>query len=123
MGTVQDVTELRAIKRELRDRERRLADAQALARFGSWWLDVAQDRLHWSDELCRIAGRPTSSSPTVGEFLAMIHPEDVSMLTERIGEAREARFSDTASTGSSGLTERFVMSTRAGSVALTRRGR
>jgi len=83
----RDLTERLARSAELREREQQLAYAQAVAHLGSWELDVAGDRLIWSDELCRIAGRPLGSTPTVAEFLSMIHPDDLPLLSAQVDDA------------------------------------
>ncbi len=63
---------------ELRERERRLAEAQRLARTGSWDWDIAADRASWSDELYRILGlEPQEVAASRAELLMRIHPDDV----------------------------------------------
>jgi diguanylate cyclase (GGDEF)-like protein/PAS domain S-box-containing protein len=94
-GTVQDITERKHAEQQVRDRERQLADAQALAHFGSWEMDLTTDRLQWSDEMCRIAGAPLGSTPTYAEFMALVHPDDRRALEERVRAARQSLFSDT----------------------------
>ena len=83
IGTVQDVTALRATEHRLRtseqalrDHEQLLKDAQELAHVGSWEWDVSGERVMLSDELCRILGRPVGSRPTRDQFLGVIHPDD-----------------------------------------------
>jgi diguanylate cyclase (GGDEF)-like protein/PAS domain S-box-containing protein len=49
---------------------------QALANIGSWEWDLSQERMVWSDELCRIFAQPSGFSPTFDEFLGLVHPED-----------------------------------------------
>lgn len=80
--------ELEQRERALRDRERMLAESQAIAHVGSWALDLGEGRLTWSDELCRIAGQPLGTRPTVDEFLAMVHPEDRHLLGGQIAQAK-----------------------------------
>lgn len=65
----------------LRQSEQRLQQAQTVAHIGSWHLDLAQDRLTWSAEACRIFGRPTAPR-TYEEFLACIHPDDHAALKQ-----------------------------------------
>ena len=38
--------------------QRQLAEAQRIAQVGSWEWDLGTDELAFSDELCRIFGRP-----------------------------------------------------------------
>lgn len=84
---IRDVSEReRAEARSLR-RETQLAEAEHIAQVGSWLRDLAHDRLHWSDELYRIAGQsPDSFEPTVEAFMGLLHPEDrapVRAITDR----------------------------------------
>jgi PAS domain S-box-containing protein len=73
----QDVTAEREAERILHERERQLAEAQAIARLGSFEWDLASDRLIWSAELSRIYGLGTDrSSGSFAEFVERIHPED-----------------------------------------------
>jgi formate hydrogenlyase transcriptional activator len=53
-----------------------LAEGQRLAHTGSWVLK-ADGFEHWSSELFRIHGlEPTRKAPSLGEYLALVHPED-----------------------------------------------
>jgi hypothetical protein len=57
--------------------ERQLADAQLLARVGSWEWDIPAGAVWWSDELYRIYGlEPQSIVPSYGDFLERVHPAD-----------------------------------------------
>jgi PAS domain S-box-containing protein len=57
--------------------ERQLADAQLLARVGSWEWDIPGDAVWWSDELYRIYGlEPQSIVPSYEDFLERVHPAD-----------------------------------------------
>ncbi|HET9104557.1 MAG TPA: PAS domain S-box protein [Solirubrobacteraceae bacterium] len=56
------------------------AETQNLAHVGSWELDLRSGRAVWSDELCRIFGRPVGRAPTWDEFIADVHPEDRSLV-------------------------------------------
>ena len=57
--------------------EAQLKEAQRMARLGSWELDLASNRLTWSDEIYRIfeidAGKFEASYET---FLKAVHPDD-----------------------------------------------
>lgn len=60
----------------LRESEDDLNRAQAVAKIGSWRLDVQQNVLHWSAEAYRIFGIPQGTPLTFEVFLASLHPED-----------------------------------------------
>ena len=49
-GTVQDITDSMLIEQALRDSERSLEAAQALAHVGSWDYDIVEDSVRYSDE-------------------------------------------------------------------------
>ena len=61
---------------ELRQNRIDLNRAQAVARMGSWRLDVQRDELLWSDENYRIFGVPKGTPLTYETFLGTVHPED-----------------------------------------------
>lgn len=63
--------------RRLVESERRLREAEQLAKIGSWELDLVNNELHWSDEIYRIFDTtPQSFGATYDAFLGFIHPED-----------------------------------------------
>ncbi|HWR52951.1 MAG TPA: PocR ligand-binding domain-containing protein [Bryobacteraceae bacterium] len=54
-----------------------LSRAQEIAHLGSWELDLASDRLSWSDEVYRIFGlQPQEFGATYEAFLKAVHPDD-----------------------------------------------
>jgi PAS domain S-box-containing protein len=65
------------LAQRLQRAERQLADAQLLARVGSWEWDIPANVVWWSDELYRIYGlEPRSIVPSYDDFLERVHPED-----------------------------------------------
>jgi PAS domain S-box-containing protein len=60
----------------LRDSQKDLNRAQAVANTGSWRLDVRQNELLWSSETYRIFGIDEGTPLTYETFLANVHPDD-----------------------------------------------
>jgi PAS domain S-box-containing protein len=54
LGTCQDVTERKRIDEKLSQGQALIGMAGRLARIGGWAVDLAEDRLVWSDEACAI---------------------------------------------------------------------
>jgi diguanylate cyclase (GGDEF)-like protein/PAS domain S-box-containing protein len=75
VGNLRDVTERVALLERVELDRRRLADAQAAARLGSFELDLDTGDLTRSDELCRILGVPIGSDANTSE-LGIVHPDD-----------------------------------------------
>jgi diguanylate cyclase (GGDEF)-like protein/PAS domain S-box-containing protein len=77
MGTVQDVTQARALERELREEQRRLADAQRVARVGTWEWEPGSGRVVWSDMMQELYGiQSASCQATYQTYLSLVHPDD-----------------------------------------------
>ncbi|MGA8258533.1 MAG: response regulator [Nocardioides sp.] len=74
---VTEHTERHRLHAALIDREQQLADAQQIAKLGTWWWDIPTDEVWWSDELYRMYGLvPGELEPTFEGFLAHVHPDD-----------------------------------------------
>lgn len=78
MTSRRRATELaREMTKDLRASEARLAEAQHMARLGSWALHPETGRMDWSAETCRILGMDRwSDAPLYDDFLKRIHPDD-----------------------------------------------
>lgn len=81
--------ELEEANQELRTQaQSQLAEAQALARLGSWEWDMERDKVTWSDEMYRLYGlEPGSTEISYERFRAMLHPEDRDIATEHVGHS------------------------------------
>ncbi len=85
---VLDLTERSEAEAARELNEAKLAEAQQIARLGSWEWEIATDRVTWSDELYRIYGvRPDRFSGSYGSNLDRVHADD---------RARVARVIETA---------------------------
>ncbi|NUT94601.1 MAG: PAS domain S-box protein, partial [Saccharothrix sp.] len=75
-GTIQDVTEARALERQLRDDRRRLADAQRAAQLGVWEWNLQTGDVVWSDMLADLFGVPRDEHTRYQTYLDLVHPDD-----------------------------------------------
>lgn len=91
LGWLQRVTpytERRALLETLRDREHQLAQAQEIARLGSWDLDLATDVVTWSEQLYRIFGLdPATFTVSRESFIEAVHPDDRDHVRAQVAEA------------------------------------
>ncbi len=72
----EDVTTRVEMERLLRESREDLDRAQAVARTGSWRLDVNRNKLTWSAETFRMFGISPETPLTYESFLAAVHPGD-----------------------------------------------
>jgi len=82
--------ELQRNNETLRDSERKLKEAEQLARIGYWERDLVADRITTSEETRRILGRQ-SQSISRAELQEMIHVDDRQLQGQRLTEAFEGR--------------------------------
>jgi diguanylate cyclase (GGDEF)-like protein/PAS domain S-box-containing protein len=76
-GSVHDITERKAMERAVRDSQWMLQEAQRIAHVGSWDVDIAHDKLTWSDEIFRIWEiDKTQFKADFAAFLDTVHPQD-----------------------------------------------
>ena len=84
------LTERASVENRLERARARLAEAQEVARIGSWVWDVGADRVIWSDELYRLYGiEPQSVDLTYESFLAGVHPDDRERVASALTRALE----------------------------------
>lgn len=76
-GYLMDITDRKHSEEALQESESDLRQAQAVAKTGSWRLDINQDELRWSDENYRIFGIPKGTPLTYETFLSTVHPDDL----------------------------------------------
>ncbi len=78
-GTLQDITERKAAEDALLRHERRLAEAQRIAKIGSWEWNLRTDQVWWSEETYHIFGvRYQDYVPSFESNAKFIHPDDLS---------------------------------------------
>jgi PAS domain S-box-containing protein len=85
IANFRDITERKQVEAALSEKERLLSESQRIAQLGSWSWEIATGLVLWSEESYRIYGlTPSSSKPTVENFLSLIHPEDLPAMQEWI---------------------------------------
>jgi diguanylate cyclase (GGDEF)-like protein/PAS domain S-box-containing protein len=83
-----NITEYKQTENRLRQSENNLANAQRISHLGSWELDLVTNELCWSDEIYRILGKkPQSLKANYNDFIKVIHPEDLTMVTDEMNAA------------------------------------
>ena len=76
LGVFRDVTEQRHAEEALRDSDRFLKSSQQIARLGCWTLDLATNRVVWTEELYKMCGfDPTLPPPPYTEHMKLFTPE------------------------------------------------
>jgi PAS domain S-box-containing protein len=74
--TIAGAIQRRRAEETLQESQSSLNRAQEIAHIGSWEWDIAESRLHWSDELYRIFGIDPQTELTYDGIVARIHPDD-----------------------------------------------
>ena len=82
--TIHDVTDRKRTEAVLRRQEAELAEAQAVAHFGSFVWDLASDTIRGSAELFRIYGVEPQSAVRSIHLLERVHPDDAELVRRTI---------------------------------------
>ncbi|HEU4617959.1 MAG TPA: diguanylate cyclase, partial [Gammaproteobacteria bacterium] len=82
-GTLQDITNRKAIETTLRLIEQRYKEAQRLAKIGNWEWNLVTGENWWSEELYEILEEdPEAYAASFENFIARVHPDDRRFLIE-----------------------------------------
>lgn len=85
---VREVVERKEAEHQLRLSERQLAEAQRMARMGSWEWSIADNEVRWSDEMFRIYDREPQEGPISFDVaVESILPEDLERIRLHVEEA------------------------------------
>lgn len=109
-GTMQDITAAKALETHLREAQGLLHMAARMGRLGAWTYVAGQERMTWSDELCRLCEVDIGFAPTleqVGAFFAPGHRPQARSTLERCLDAGEGFDVETPVTLASGRTRWF----------------
>lgn len=92
LGIYEDITERKNAEERLIKSEKRLKEAQRLALLGDWEMDLASNRLSWSEEVFNIFEiDPEQFAATYDAFLDAIHPEDREAVNKAYSESLRSR--------------------------------
>ncbi len=82
-GTCTDIHELKESENVLREKQRLLADSQAIAHVGSWIADINTNTVTWSDETFLLYGLPVTDQPLIFEqVFDLLHPDDIALMQD-----------------------------------------
>jgi PAS domain S-box-containing protein len=76
VAVVHDISVRKKREEKLRENQNDLNRAQAVAKTGSWRMNVQHNVLLWSDENHKIFGIPQGTPLTYESFLSVVHPQD-----------------------------------------------
>ncbi len=83
-----DITDQVKARRAAADSQKRLQEAVAIARLGSWEWDVPANKIVWSPQLVAMFGADPEHPPAdYAAYLALLHPEDRAMVDARVQKA------------------------------------
>jgi len=84
--------ERRLAEEQLRKSEAQLAQAQQIARLGSWEWDLKANKVTWSEETRRLYGyRPEDFGSSMANCLERVHPDDVARVNEVLAASLRTR--------------------------------
>jgi PAS domain S-box-containing protein len=88
-GYINDITDRKQAEFELQIAKEKLEQAQAVARTGTWSIDVATGLTHWSKQLYILFDRdPARGALPYPEVLEAFHPDDVPLLNTAFLETK-----------------------------------
>ena len=101
MLIARDITDHRRAEHQLLASRRQLAEAQRIAQVGSWEWDLETDEVSFSDEFCRILGRPAGLRLAAAGIAELIYPPDLERIEAEMARMRPTPRRSPSSTASS----------------------
>jgi PAS domain S-box-containing protein len=87
-----EINEHKQTESKLLEKEQSLTLALRIGQLGSWEYDIATGDISWTDEVYRIFGLdPADKHITFDMVIAMVHPDDRTMVQAALGDAIERR--------------------------------
>ncbi|MEZ0276505.1 MAG: PAS domain-containing protein [Roseimicrobium sp.] len=82
-----NASELQRLNQALQESQRRLEEAQRMARIGHWDLDLETLNIIWSEEIFRIFGLPPDRNMKLADLVPIIHEGDRERCREHYAQA------------------------------------
>lgn len=87
---LRDVSESKAAEAALELERSRLAEAQEVARIGSWSVQLPEGTVSWSAHHYEVLGLdPARVTPSVEAYLGVVHPDDLARVRVHLARATE----------------------------------
>ncbi|HVS32305.1 MAG TPA: PAS domain-containing protein, partial [Thermoanaerobaculia bacterium] len=92
IGTLQDISDRKAVEEALQHSEQLLRIASRIGRIGGWAVDLsASTTVSWSDEVCAIHGMPAGYRPSLEEAINFYAPECRDVIRSSVEECIRTR--------------------------------
>ncbi|MDO9633898.1 MAG: PAS domain S-box protein, partial [Paludibacter sp.] len=90
LAVKEDITERKAIEKDLIRSEKELKRAQEITHIGSWYLNVETNEVVWTEELYKMYGfDPTLPPPPYTEHMKLFTAESWGLLSSSLAKTRE----------------------------------
>ena len=90
LGVVSDIHDRKLTEEALMESERNLAEAQRIAKLGSWSFSLKTGVGKWSEERYRVFGLvPGEVEPSIESFKKSLHPDDRGRVMSEVKEAAD----------------------------------
>lgn len=83
LGISHDISKRKRTEAKLLESQRRLEEAQRMAKLASWRWDPNTNKVWWSDAIYELFGLPGQVEPSFEAFLDLLHPDDRAVAIER----------------------------------------
>ncbi len=87
LTVLTDITERKKTENELRESEKSLSEAQAIAHIGSWRWEIIPDEIYWSDETFRLFGWEPGEKVDYERYIHAVLDKDRDFVTDQFQRA------------------------------------
>ncbi len=81
----REITDLQKAKKEAKETQIQLKDAQELGKIGNWKYDASTQAITWSDSILKMFAYEVGDPlPSIQECIELVHPDDLNKMMEAI---------------------------------------